>query len=212
VIGREHARTYRNNQDGVAVAALGERVALVVTDGCSSGRASEVGARFAATWLARRLISRDVEEAAAGLIAALGALARELSASEEALPMTVHDFLLFSFLAAIVDRERTVVFGAGDGLFAVNGERTVLDPGPENAPAYLAYALLAPGHGVRVHVDMPTRELEHLLLATDGALEVDEAFRDPKYVRNPSLVEKRLRVLPLHDDTTIALAVRSCAS
>jgi hypothetical protein len=213
VLGREHARLFRNNQDGVAASAEGERIALVVTDGCSSGRFSEVGARFAATWLARRLPRyTDAHEAAADLLLALGSLARDLSPSEAMVPATIHDFLLFSFVAAVIDRERTLIFGAGDGLFAVNGQRTVLDPGPENAPAYLAYALLAPAKGITVHVDMPTRELEHLLLGTDGASEVPDLFQDPKYVRNPSLVEKRLRVLPLHDDTTIALAVRSCAS
>ena len=104
------------------------------------------------------------------------------------------------------------IFGAGDGLFTLNRETTVIDPGPENAPSYIAYALLAPGYGFTVHAEMPTKRLDYLLLGTDGASELTERFDDPKYVRNPSLLEKRLRVLPLHDDTTLALAVRSCAS
>ena len=51
VTGREHARLGRNNQDGVALAARDGLLVAVVTDGCSSGKWSEVGARLAARWL-----------------------------------------------------------------------------------------------------------------------------------------------------------------
>jgi hypothetical protein len=143
----------------------------------------------------------------------------------------VHELLLFSFLAAIVDEERALVFGAGDGVLAVNGEATVLDPGPENAPDYLGYALVepVPRGRVRVHRACASAEIASILLATDGALDLmrradepidgapqgglDQFTRDARYARNPSLLKKRLTVIGalhgrLRDDTTIAVLTR----
>src|SRR5690349_2704571 len=52
--GRAHRRTFRNNQDAWAL-RVGAGYALgVVTDGCGSGGASEVGARLAAARIASR--------------------------------------------------------------------------------------------------------------------------------------------------------------
>jgi len=47
VIGREHARAGRNNQDALSLLAQGEVLAAVVADGCGSGAHSEVGAQIA---------------------------------------------------------------------------------------------------------------------------------------------------------------------
>jgi hypothetical protein len=52
VTGRAHRRAERDGQDGHALVVTEEVVAAVVTDGCSSGRSSEIGARIGAAWLA----------------------------------------------------------------------------------------------------------------------------------------------------------------
>ena len=57
VIGREHRRALRDGQDGAAVVQTEAVVAAIVTDGCSSGRESEVGARLGAAWLADLIAS-----------------------------------------------------------------------------------------------------------------------------------------------------------
>ena len=53
VTGREHRRALRDGQDGFAPVVSPRVVGAVVTDGCGSGRTSEVGARLGAAWLAR---------------------------------------------------------------------------------------------------------------------------------------------------------------
>jgi hypothetical protein len=238
-IGRAHARAYRNAQDAFAIAAGRDAIVLAVTDGCSSGAATEVGAALGARWLAEntaRVAREETDGAAraaavtAGLVAFLAKVRSALGATSESDPCVVGDLLLFSFLVALVEPERTLVFGVGDGVVMVNGDVHALDAGPENAPDYAAYALLGPGSATpRVHHDGATSDLTSVLVATDGALDLErhaataidgvpqgglaQFTREARYVKNPSLVQKRLNVLgPIHgrlsDDTTIALAVR----
>src|SRR6185295_18687753 len=52
VTGRDHLRAKRDGQDGCAIVARPDLVAAIVTDRCSSGTKSEVGARLGAAWIA----------------------------------------------------------------------------------------------------------------------------------------------------------------
>lgn len=216
VVGREHVRLGKNNQDGVACATSLDtgRTAVVVTDGCSSGAFSEIGARLGAAWLARIVAraDRDLEPRAVAE-AAVARLCRALAALE----VPVADYLLFGFLCAAIDERRAFVFGVGDGVYAVDGEVTALDPGPDNAPPYAAYALVGlEAPPPTVHLSLPASDVRSLVVATDGALDLpaDEGLArfasDEALARNPSLLEKRLRVLGerrrlLRDDTTVAV-------
>jgi len=226
IVGRDHARAHRAPQDACMIHVCSEGVALAVADGCSSGRATEVGAALAATWIARNAFAaahaspaERVAHLERGLLAYLRAVATALSPSDATWPATVHDFFLCSLLGAVVTASDTVVFGAGDGLYAIDGATTVLDPGPDNAPDYLAYALVDRPSSLRIHAVVPTASLTSLVLATDGAIplttcgELDAMARDPRYAKNASLLRKRLVVLGaiekrLHDDTAIALLAR----
>jgi len=251
VIGREHARVGRGNQDGVALHRNGELVVAAVTDGCSSGRYSEVGARLGAAHLAgwvpqlwRRLggaASAPAElarEATDALLAYLYTVSGGLKpGGPDELSQVVADYLLFGFLCAVVDEERAVVFGIGDGVYSVNGASTVLDPGPENAPDYLAYRLLGiRGRRIqaRVHCCVPTAELSSLVIGTDGLVDLLARAAEPLkdgapqggleqfekgalYLKNPVQVQKRLTVIGdlnrhLSDDTTLALIRREEAA
>ena len=245
VPGREHVRLVRNNQDAVATYVDDDLLVAVVADGCSAGASSEVGARFAVAWLSRWLpclVQREaptrvwVDDVTSRLLDALSPIASSLSREPADRPSAVHELLLFSFLAVVVNRARTLVFGAGDGLYAVDGDTVVLDAGPRNAPAYLSYALVDPSARVdatppgraTIHCEIPTSELHSVLVATDGAADLLRAdvlladgarrgtlaqFYEPRYATNPSLLQKRLNVLvdrhaKLPDDTTLALIVR----
>ena len=152
VTGREHARLGRNNQDGVALAARDGLLVAVVTDGCSSGKWSEVGARLAARWLAEwtpHYLARatgagresDLRDLTTGLLRYLVVTGSRLSANEKSWMATLQDYFLFTFLVAVVTPAETLVFGIGDGVFSVNGRITIVDPGPDNAPPYVAYNL-----------------------------------------------------------------------
>ena len=143
--------------------------------------------------------------------------------------------LLFGFLVAIVGCERTAILGVGDGLLSVNGSVVEIDPGPENAPPYLAYRLVGGSLAAtvpttpRVHFSGLTAAIDTILIATDGARDlqaratqnlrdgavgdVAQFEDDDRYLNNPSLLQKRLRRLGdteglLPDDTTIALLRR----
>ncbi|MCC6748462.1 MAG: protein phosphatase 2C domain-containing protein [Deltaproteobacteria bacterium] len=249
VTGREHRRLHRNNQDGLAFSANPRHLVAAVSDGCSAGRSSEVAARLSVSWLCAwlpRYVERaadlgDPERLAAvsrGLESFLGGLAEGLRPEAAALPATVQDLCLATVLAVMVDETHTAIFGAGDGLYSVNGRLHVLDAGPDNRPAYLGYRLLArrdvawagPPPALVLHELRPTCEVESLLLGTDGLLDLlDPEARplrdgsaagsplqfeeDPRYGRNPSLVQKRLAQLGelnqrLSDDTTVIVLRR----
>jgi hypothetical protein len=118
------------------------------------------------------------------------------------------DYLLFGFLCAVVEGERTLVFGIGDGVLSIDGKVTVLDPGPMNAPPYLAYALVGLGD-VKPVVHF-TGSARSVVIATDGLAELKpdalaELERDPTCFENPSWLGKRLSLLRVGDDATMAV-------
>lgn len=235
--GGEHARLHRNNQDGLALFASEELVVAAVTDGCSSGRGSEVGARYAAEWIVRRVCAdrdpgrRDPGTLTRDLTECVRGLAHGLRANGEDARGALHDFFLFTFLVAIVEPELTTVFGVGDGVVSINGQVSVLDPGPENAPDYVAYGVL--GKHAReavIHHAGPTADIRTVVIGTDGVADliarandmlpdgscvggVAALETDDRYLKNPSLLQKRLITLGevhhrLRDDTSIAVIRR----
>lgn len=231
VIGREHVRLRRNNQDAAAFAVGKEALVAVVADGCSASRASEVGAKLGAEWVAAnapallpRLRSARpevcAEAIARGLVRYLGAILSALP------PDALADMFLFTLLVAVVERERAFVFGVGDGAVVINGR---LIAAHEETPPYLAYRLaganavaLAPyAQSLRpvVRWSGTSGEVESLAIGTDGLLELDEAARanvleDPAYAHNATLLHKKLASLSettrkICDDTTVVLIRRA---
>jgi hypothetical protein len=179
--GRDHHRLHRDGQDGAAITASALGLGLAVTDGCGSARQSEVGARLGAAWLAENapahLASSPTADEGAlaierGLVAFLGAVAAGISDDPRRREALILDLLLFSFVCGVVTDERVVVVGRGDGLVVHDGVAHVLEPGPGNAPSYVAYELSEslPEGRTRVIVDAATHEATTLLLATDGLL------------------------------------------
>lgn len=181
VQGRAHALHGRANQDAVVLRARPASVVAVVADGCGSADHSEVGA-----WIGASAVAAEVERAAgAGLAepgvwdgvqtATLRALRGTVAAMGGELEDVVRRFFLFTVVGAVIAGERAAVFSLGDGLIAINGETVCLGPFPDNAPPYLGHALLDEGLAAerrfRVHRVLPAREVESILVATDGAAE-----------------------------------------
>jgi Protein phosphatase 2C len=229
VVGREHLRLGRNNQDGAALLERDGFAVAVVTDGCGSGPSSEVGARLGARFLARRILfeaqrsgltSELPTRVCESLVSFLFTVARGLDLEGESLGDDVAQQLLFTFQCAVMDGERALVFGVGDGTVAIDGQARVLQPGPDNAPAYLAYRLVPQA---RLPMDFraaaATAPVVHHLgpahsvaLATDG---VDgevllSLAADPAVWKNPFALGRALNVLAprLFDDSTVALMKR----
>jgi hypothetical protein len=236
--GRAHRRLGRNNQDGVALRRGADALCAVVTDGCSSGAASEVGARLGAAWLASwipryaRALGPDVDDTAlaaavtGGLADRLGELATLVD--PEARPSVVADLLLFTFIAVLVEPRRTRVLALGDGIVAASGrDPIVLEPGPDNAPPYVAYHALraedlapeAQRPAPSIPLSLDTDALDTLVLATDGALplldgELQSWLSDPSLAGHPRGVQRRLNRLDdvrpeLADDLSVVVLHRS---
>ena len=253
VQGREHWLARRNRQDATCVLATPRAIVVVVSDGCGSAAHSEIGARLLATTVARTLareFARRREVAAAlriqhALDEALAILARLAAIGDGLAAAFVADHLLATMLAAIITPSRATVVRVGDGIVGVNGA-IASHRAPGNAPPYLAYRLL-PDDAHRftreslapvVEWDGDARELDSLVLATDGADELPGAregghetlrawLADDASFQKPHALERRLACLArdeqridweaqvvhrrpgvLRDDTSVALLRR----
>jgi hypothetical protein len=205
VTGREHLRLHRNNQDGLAVRRQPHRLVAALADGCSSGRSNEVGARLATGFVAAqvpRLLDADpsfphlLEQLSNDLFMYLEQILSGLGGGAT----VVQEHLLFTLLVAVLEPERTLLFGLGDGIYAVDDEVRAIGPYPGNAPPYFAYRLVdsaqlegAPVEPLQIlHEGGPA---QRVVLASDGltALATEELLALP-CSRNPSLLQKRLNV------------------
>jgi hypothetical protein len=217
LIGREHVRVGRNNQDGFSLRTSSARTVGVVTDGCSSQARSEVGAQlgaqFLSGWLSREPLSTELPlRATDALCAWLYRTAVELD-DAQALDAVLDTYFLFTFLAVVREGPRALVFGMGDGALLVDDQVVRLDSGPQNAPEYCAYRL---GTGRRPEPQLHfVGEAKTVALMSDG-LDCLLA-REPGRVRslfdgdltNPLTLQRRLNVLGeaerFADDATLVL-------
>lgn len=133
IIGRDHAAKRMNNQDGYAVRQYDDCLVMAVCDGCSSGAYNEVGARWAAQWLARNAGSHlppglsNAEQIDGFIFRVSNRLSFELGhllyrmtgESCDISPEIVRDFALFTMLVCVMTEYHTVIFGIGDGCYRV---------------------------------------------------------------------------------------------
>ncbi|MBL8953913.1 MAG: protein phosphatase 2C domain-containing protein [Myxococcaceae bacterium] len=183
-----------NNQDAVAGCSRDGVLAVCVADGCSEGAFSEVGARLIARFVADRACSGL---GPAAVVDALVSWLQGLSLGQD----FVQEQLLSTFLCAVARDGVVTVFGIGDGVVSIDGARTELDAGPDNAPAYAAYRLLGMDAPLVVHF---CGVASRVAIATDGAraLDLTSSFG----WSNPHALQRRLNVTGgLHDDCSVAL-------
>lgn len=235
VSGARHVRTGRNGQDAAGVWLAPGRGAIVVCDGCGSGTSSEVGARIGAELvigaLARR-IAGDVTEPAfwtevrAEVVAALEGFVRAMPGPRERI---VHDYFLFTTLAAIVVGDHVAVWAIGDGAYAIDGRVRELGPFENNQPPYLAYDLVGNPQVATLDVTTGTS----VIVATDGVAEIglDRFAGIDRFVAHPDALRRQLAVFAraheridwdarrvdrtpalLQDDGAVAMLVRGGAS
>jgi hypothetical protein len=183
VAGTLHRKADKPLQDAFRWRLGTHSLVALVTDGCGSSPHSEVGARLGA-WLFCEAIGARLDAglavddpivwqgARADVLAELGRLATAMGGTWID---TIADHFLFTVMGAAITESSTAILGAGDGVYAINGEVQVLDAGPENRPAYVAYGLL-PASNVEaelaIHAVRPTAEIESILLGTDGVTDI----------------------------------------
>jgi hypothetical protein len=206
VVGREHARAGRNNQDAFFARASAEGFVAVVTDGCGGSARSELGAQLGARRVvegALALLGREVPVDSPEFLPRLG---EEVLGFLQALSGGLgegflEECLLFTVVGVVVTAEHTLVFSAGDGLWALNGEVHRLGPFPGNAPPYLARGLREPGAvSLEAKALRPTAGVDSLLLGTDGVEHLlgeplSRFWSDDRYFRNPDALRRQLTLL-----------------
>lgn len=192
VIGREHRRTGRNNQDAYHVQVTPETLIAVVCDGCGSGQHSEVGAKIGAKLLPK-MITQTLAESEFdltdsgfwtqvcdrtlshlhSLIVAMGGDYRQESYWE-----IVSDYFLFTLVSVIFTRSKVLFSIIGDGITFWNKNQETISF-LNNTPPYLAYNL-KPYLSQKIDQYIPfqisspieTKHIQSLVLGTDGVKEL----------------------------------------
>ena len=233
-LGRGRLLVGRNNQDAAGWWGTPQVLVALVADGCGAGVHSEVGAhlcvRLLLASLRRQLdplpaaLATDGEAITAlpatvhaEVLAQLGQLATQMGERPD---QTIRELLLCTLLGALITPAQTVIFAIGDGVYILNGQVTRIGPFAGNAPPYLAYALLDgaacppeladAARQFQILTAVPTAQVETLLLATDGLLDViarageplpgkteplgpvAQFWEDARYLDNPDAIRRRL--------------------
>lgn len=222
VIGFEHKRLGKNNQDGVCVEMTEKILTAVVCDGCSSSRDSEVGAKILARFVAKELLHlasltklKDVQEVFLELERRIILYIKNIVSEFKDSQRAVDEMFLATIVGAVIDEMNTIVFSFGDGVISLNGEVEAIDE--DNQPSYIGYKVYenydvdTTDMNFIIRKEFPTEDLKILVIATDGAEELERKsentievlgkkqtigglnqFEDGKYLKNPSLLQKRL--------------------
>ncbi|MFA6437237.1 MAG: protein phosphatase 2C domain-containing protein [Candidatus Paceibacterota bacterium] len=196
VLGTNHQRCGKNNQDAFLWQITEDAVVIVVADGCGSKPHSEVGAKIGSQLIVNEIITNLYEN---GFLDALGndiatnnlwsliernvlekiyALAHSMDRDLHA--QAIADYFLFTMIGAIATKNKTIIFSLGDGAYIINGEVTQIGPFPDNAPPYLAYQLLDPQTldidqrllHIKTKRIIETPEIKNLLIGTDGVCDL----------------------------------------
>lgn len=217
IIGRNHLLVGKNNQDAYRVMLREQFIVAIVCDGCSAGMHSEVGAKIGV-----RMISEEVADLLDGGSAiSLPEFWEQLKhnlfqklkdfvaisngdadLSKSTTMEFVNDYLLFTSVVALITSSETVTFSIGDGAIAINGKFAEIPPYADNAPPYLAYGLYNPeAINFEIRDRLPTSELESLLIATDGIIDlavvepVEQFWQEDRYFKNPDAIRRKLAML-----------------
>jgi hypothetical protein len=241
VMGTYHRKCFRNNQDAYCIGENDKALIAVVCDGCGSGKYSEVGSRLLSRFLVHeglRLLgdcSGSIEQVLEQLRQrAVDFITRIAVNLGDDLKENINDHFLCTVFLAIVYNDELYIFTLGDGCFSVNGNLKIIDE--NNVPNYLAYGVLGSddeNYEFKFQLRLPMTEVKSVLLATDGAVEIEERAEsminilgsnqkighlsdfetDDRFLKNRSLLQKRLVILGVNhgimsDDTTMVLIRR----
>ncbi len=205
--GRQHLLAERPNQDAFGLASGPWGAVAVVCDGCGSEPKSGLGAALGAS-LTARAAARQLEAGGGLDLARLaGEVLGGLTLVAETAGLDFRAHFLFTIVGAAFSGERAMLFACGDGVAAVDGAVTRLGPFPGNAPPYLAYALEDRGVALERLYEGPA---ERVLVGTDGAADavLTPFLTEDRWLGNPDLVRRALKLQRLADDAAVALIVR----
>lgn len=191
IVGTEHLRLKKNNQDSFALRKTFIRwnpaVIGIVCDGCGSQPDSEVGAKLAAPLLAQAIDSygnicglEDFEHilnlVEADVLADLRKLSGCISSPETGWTKSVSRYFLFTIIGFVITPEKTWIFSLGDSVYDLNNKFHIKTY-EGNAPPYLGYRLVrSKFENLTLTIDecLPTAEVQSLLIGSDGVAQLAE--------------------------------------
>lgn len=170
IIGREHRRFNKNNQDAYSVVEDDNWIIATVCDGCSTAVGkdgegysplSEVGSnlicRMFNSITAKRLLqfmleletTDDEEKLVAAFLEQLRIdcieeIIRISSVLNSSYLSAINDFFLATVVSVIITRKVAFVASIGDGVIIINGEPYQIGPFKDNEPPYIAYGAVDP--------------------------------------------------------------------
>lgn len=229
--------SWKNNQDASFMYSDNLITVGIVADGCGSGCRSEVGANLGAQLLGTMLVKSMHRTLTSGTVSIdwkrlrlelLGQISVVATKMGDSLSKVVSDYFLFSILGFVVIEETTSIFSIGDGSYFINGVETKCGPFSNNAPPYVAYALLGMEEPQFEIVTRATEEITSIAVGTDGVDYIENVqstlqtwLSTESMFSHPDLLRRRLAVMncekvhngilipgPLKDDTTLVLAKR----
>lgn len=191
VIGRNHTRLARNNQDCVRVGEVSGNGRLyqfgVICDGCSAGTSNEVGANLLSTYLASEIpmvlsIGIALEDLPEALFMRCIGYLRSVAAqtvvgTPQATVQFVRDHLLCTVMGFVLDGEDCVVFWVGDGAIYYNGQLKRIDQ--DNHPLYIGYHLVDRSFLKLQNAELPhsfevftakAADIQRLAICSDGVI------------------------------------------
>jgi hypothetical protein len=194
VLGRDHRRNGKNNQDAHRSLVTKDCLVAVVADGCGGGildangkiqpSHSEVGAILGSRIAIDMLYAFAVDGSAASLedarLAILDQISGIANAMGETSSMFIKEHFLFTLVGALVLPDISVFFSIGDGYLNVNGTNIPIGPYPGNMPPYISYGMIGSDldpelHKFKIFCSMPTSELMCFVIGSDGVVDMDEA-------------------------------------
>jgi hypothetical protein len=194
VLGRDHRRVGKNNQDSYRSFIADDCLIAVVADGCGGGildengkiqpSHSEVGAtlgsRIAIDELCDHVADGSADSLEQARLAILDRINAIAVAMGEASSIFIKEHFLFTLVGALIRPEVSVFFSIGDGYLNVNGKNIPIGPYPGNMPPYISYGLIGSAldpelHRFKIFCSMPTSELNSFVIGSDGVVDLEAA-------------------------------------
>lgn len=222
---------WKNNQDALFMHSDDRITIGIVADGCGSGKYSEVGSQIGVRMLGELLVENmlrsplNLERVRMNLLGQISVLANSIGVS---LSTIVGEYFLFSIVGFIITKDVTTVFHCGDGMYSINGEINQIGPFANNAPPYLAYALLGESSPDFQVSSFETNSIASIAVGTDGVdyvpdlknqlagwVSTDAVFLNPDALRRKFALMNLERIQngilipgPLSDDTSLVISRR----
>ena len=209
---------WKNNQDAFFTKSTPTCTIGIASDGCSSGKQSEIGSNLGVRIFGEALFQTLSESGTNGQIPTkmredtferarlkmLGTISVIAGALSGRTSDTIETYFLFSIVGFVILQEKTYVFACGDGSYIVNGQETKLGPYPGNSPPYPCYALLGSLERSKFSlVEFETAQVSDIAVATDGVEHFSgsfpEAYRkmlaEERVFSNPDFLRRILAIL-----------------